>query len=114
MAQAVQHDLPASPEQNSSHPDKWSRFSVPGSSCTRFCSWFPLPPVQEEPRTLRTSSEEVGGVPLAADFAQGELGYRFPQFHSVEGNGSWPNRSFSESGAWSIIGFSLPSSQSEE
>lgn len=85
MARAVQHHLPDSPEQNSSHPHKWSRFSGPGSSCTRFCSWFPIPPVQGEPRTLRTSSEQVGGIPPAADFAQGDLGYWFPQLYPVEG-----------------------------
>ena len=62
---------------------------------------------------LRTSSEQVSGGPPAADFAQGDLGYWFPQLHPVEGDGSWPNRSFSESGVWSIIAFSLPSSQSE-
>lgn len=59
-------------------------------------------------------NSSLGGVPPAADFAQGNLGYWFPQPHPVERGGSWPNRSFSESGAWSVIGFSLPSSQSEE
>ena len=72
---------------------------------------------QESWRTLRASSEQAGGVPPAADHVQGDLGYRFPQLDPIEAGSSWPDtplRSLSENGGCSLIGFSLPSSQSEE